>query len=312
MLHLGIDIGGTKMEAVLLDPAGECVQRLRRPTHKESYDAFMRQLLTLIADMRAVSPQPFTLGIGLPGAIDPQSGRIKNCNCLVLNGHDLRRDIMQQLGQPVWMANDADCFTLSEAVDGAGAGATTVFGVIIGTGCGGGIAVHQQLLSGPNAIAGEWGHNPLPGYTPERDGPPQPCYCGKTNCIESFLSGTGFARRYGEQARAEAIVAAAHNGDPRALAHWRHFIDAFARSLASVINILDPQVIVRAAVCPTSARSIAICLPPSCRGSSPTAAARRSNRPASATPAACAARPGCPGCPAPRTGLGRHFFQQVC
>lgn len=98
MLHLGIDIGGTKMEAVLLDPAGECVQRLRRPTHKESYDAFMRQLLTLIADIRAVSPQPFTLGIGLPGAIDPQSGRIKNCNCLVLNGHDLRRDIMQQLG----------------------------------------------------------------------------------------------------------------------------------------------------------------------------------------------------------------------
>lgn len=187
MLHLGIDIGGTKMEAVLLDPAGECVQRLRRPTHKESYDAFMRQLLTLIADIRAVSPQPFTLGIGLPGAIDPQSGRIKNCNCLVLNGHDLRRDIMQQLGQPVWMANDADCFTLSEAVDGAGAGATTVFGVIIGT---------------------------------------------------------GFARRYGEQARAEAIVAAAQNGDPRALAHWRHFIDAFARSLASVINILDPQVIV--------------------------------------------------------------------
>lgn len=220
MLHLGIDIGGTKMEAVLLDPAGECVQRLRRPTHKESYDAFMRQLLTLIADIRAVSPQPFTLGIGLPGAIDPQSGRIKNCNCLVLNGHDLRRDIMQQLGQPVWMANDADCFTLSEAVDGAGAGATTVFGVIIGTGCGGGIAVHQQLLSGPNAIAGEWGHNPLPGYTPERDGPPQPCYCGKTNCIESFLSGTGFARRYGEQARAEAIVAAAQNGDPHALAHW--------------------------------------------------------------------------------------------
>ena len=157
MLHLGIDIGGTKMEAVLLDPAGECVQRLRRPTHKESYDAFMRQLLTLIADIRAVSPQPFTLGLGLPGAIDPQSERIKNCNCLVLNGHDLRRDIMQQLGQPVWMANDADCFTLSEAVDGAGAGATTVFGVIIGTGCGGGIAVHQQLLSGPTLSPGSGG-----------------------------------------------------------------------------------------------------------------------------------------------------------
>ncbi|MDV3384101.1 ROK family protein [Klebsiella pneumoniae] len=162
-----------------------------KPTHKESYDAFMRQLLTLIADIRAVSPQPFTLGIGLPGAIDPQSGRIKNCNCLVLNGHDLRRDIMQQLGQlKVWMANDADCFTLSEAVDGAWRRSYHRLRGDYRYRCGGGIAVHQQLLSGPNAIAGEWGHNPLPGYTPERDGPPQPCYCGKTNCNESFLSGT--------------------------------------------------------------------------------------------------------------------------
>ncbi|EUC91272.1 putative fructokinase [Klebsiella oxytoca OK-1] len=204
----------------------------------------MQQLLGLIATVSDWSERPFTIGIGLPGAIDPQSGLIKNCNCLVLNGHDLRHDLMRELGQPVWMANDADCFTLSEAVDGAGAGATTVFGVIIGTGCGGGIAVNQRLLSGPNAIVGEWGHNPLPGYCPERDGPAQPCYCGKENCIESFISGTGFARRYGEQAPAEAIIAAAQNGEPQALAHWRHFIDAFARSLASVINILDPQVIV--------------------------------------------------------------------
>ncbi|MDU1152427.1 MAG: ROK family protein [Klebsiella michiganensis] len=226
MLHLGLDIGGTKMEAVLLNAAGECVYRQRRPTHKESYQAFMQQLLGLIATVRDWSERPFTIGIGLPGAIDPQSGLIKNCNCLVLNGHDLRHDLMRELGQPVWMANDADCFTLSEAVDGAGAGATTVFGVIIGTGCGGGVAVNQRLLSGPNAIAGEWGHNPLPGYCPERDGPAQPCYCGKENCIESFISGTGFACRY------------------QALAHWRHFIDAFGRSLASVINILDPQVIV--------------------------------------------------------------------
>ena len=187
MLHLGLDIGGTKMEAVLLNAAGECVYRQRRPTHKESYQAFMQQLLGLIATVRDWSERPFTLGIGLPGAIDPQSGLIKNCNCLVLNGHDLRHDLMRELGQSVWMANDADCFTLSEAVDGAGAGATTVFGVIIGT---------------------------------------------------------GFARRYGAQARSEAIIAAAQNGDPLALAHWRHFIDAFARSLASVINILDPQVIV--------------------------------------------------------------------
>ncbi|WP_434639108.1 ROK family protein [Klebsiella sp. I138] len=244
MLHLGLDIGGTKMEAVLLNASGDCVYRQRRPTHKESYDAFMLQLTRLIDDVRDWSERPFSLGIGLPGAVDPQSGLIKNCNCLVLNGQDLRRDLTQRLGQPVWMANDADCFTLSEAVDGAGAGAHTVFGVIIGTGCGGGIAVNQQLLSGPNAIVGEWGHNPLPGYTPERDGPAQPCYCGKENCIESFLSGTGFARRYGEAARAETIIQAAQEGDARAQAHWQHFIDAFARSLASVINILDPQVIV--------------------------------------------------------------------
>lgn len=244
MLHLGLDIGGTKMEAVLLTPQGECVYRQRRPTHKESYEAFIHQLLGLIETVRDWSERPFSIGVGLPGAIDPQSGLIKNCNCLVLNGHDLRSDLMQRLGQPVWIANDADCFTLSAAVDGAGAGSTTVFGVIIGTGCGGGIAVNQQLLSGPNAIAGEWGHNPLPGYTPQRDGPAQACYCGKQNCIESFISGSGFARRYGEQAQAEAIVEAAQNGDPQALAHWRHFIDAFARSLASVINILDPQTIV--------------------------------------------------------------------
>ncbi len=242
MLHLGIDIGGTKMEAVLLDPAGECVQRLRRPTHKESYDAFMRQLLTLIADIRAVSPQPFTLGIGLPGLSIRKADALK-LQLPVLNGHDLRRDIMQQLGQPVWMANDADCFTLSEAVDGAGAGATTVFGVIIGTGCGGGIAVHQQLLSGPNAIAGEWGIIRCRAILLSAMARRSPATAAKRTASKAF-SGTGFARRYGEQARAEAIVAAAQNGDPRALAHWRHFIDAFARSPASVINILDPQVIV--------------------------------------------------------------------
>ena len=250
MLHLGIDIGGTKMEAVLLDPAGECVQRLRRPTHKESYDAFMRQLLTLIADMRAVSPQPFTLGIGLPGAIDPQSGRIKNCNCLVLNGHDLRRDIMQQLGQPVWMANDADCFTLSEAVDGAGAGATTDFGVIIGTGCGGGIAVHQQLLSGPNAIAGEWGHNPLPWMDEDelRYRQEVPCYCGKQGCIETFISGTGFATDYqrlsGKPLKGSEIISLVEESDPVAELALRRYELRLAKSLAHVVNILDPDVIV--------------------------------------------------------------------
>ncbi|MHA1049138.1 ROK family protein [Enterobacter ludwigii] len=244
MHYLGLDIGGTKMEAVLLSPQGESLWRERRPTQKESYDAFMHHLLAFIGEARAVSEVPFSIGIGLPGAIDPQSGLIKNCNCLALNGHDLKHDLAQQLNQPVWIANDADCFTLSEAVDGAGAEAETVFGVIVGTGCGGGVAVHKRLLQGPNAIAGEWGHNPLPGYAPETDGPAQSCYCGKHNCIETFISGTGFARRYPSELSAQAIIEAAAQGDLTAWAHWRHFIDAFARSLASVINILDPQVIV--------------------------------------------------------------------
>ena len=212
----------------------------------------------------------------------------------MLNGHDLRRDIMQQLGQPVWMANDADCFTLSEAVDGAGAGATTVFGVIIGTGCGGGIAVHQQLLSGPNAIAGEWGIIRCRAILLSAMARRSPAIAAKRTASKAF-SGTGFARRYGEQARAEAIVAAAQNGDPRALAHWRHFIDAFARSPASVINILDPQVIVLGGGLSNVSQIYRDRLPPSCRGSSPTPAARRSNRPVSATPAARRGLPRLPG-----------------
>ncbi|HDW3276243.1 ROK family protein [Enterobacter mori] len=244
MHYLGLDIGGTKMEAVLLSAQGDYLWRKRQPTQKESYAEFMLHLVSLIDDARAASPEPFTVGIGLPGAIDPQTGLIKNCNCLVLNGHDLKADLASRIQQPVWIANDADCFTLSEAVDGAGTKADTVFGVIIGTGCGGGIAVRRHLLQGPNAIAGEWGHNPLPGYAPAIDGPAQPCYCGKHNCIESFISGTGFARRFPGNLTSQEIISSAEQGEPKAREHWRHFIDAFARSLASVINILDPQVIV--------------------------------------------------------------------
>lgn len=244
MQHLGLDIGGTKMEAVLLSPQGDELWRQRYPTHKESYNAFMLQLEKLINEARDVNAGAFTVGIGLPGAIDPQTRLIKNCNCLVLNGHDLTHDLEQIIGQPVWMANDADCFTLSEAVDGAGEGAEVVFGVIVGTGCGGGIAVRQRLVRGPNAITGEWGHNPLPGYEHSKDGPAQRCYCGKNNCIETFISGTGFARRFATGVSAQQIIAAAEQGDSQAQAHWGHFIDAFARSIASVINLLDPDVIV--------------------------------------------------------------------
>ena len=248
MFHLGLDIGGTKMEIIALDDHGEVWLRERRPTVKTSYSAFLDTLTQFIVAIRAKLPRECTIGIGLPGAIDPLSGLIKNCNCLVLNGHDLRTDLSQRLGQPVFTANDADCFTLSEAVDGAGAGYTTVFGVIVGTGCGGGIAVNGQLLNGPNAIAGEWGHNPLPHYQPASDGELQMCYCGQANCIETFISGTGFTRRFNTQWRtsytAEDIFTALRAGNERATAHYRHFIDAFARSLASVINVLDPDAII--------------------------------------------------------------------
>lgn len=248
MLHLGLDIGGTKTEAVLLDDNGQSRFRERIATCKDSYPRFLHHLVTFIQRIAVCAGQPFSLGIGLPGAVDPQTGLIKNSNCLVLNGHDLRKDLTEELGQPVSLANDADCFTLSEAVDGAGKGGGTVFGVIVGTGCGGGVVVNNQLLQGPNAIAGEWGHNPLPGYNPDYDGQSQLCYCGNNNCIERFISGTGFATRFNQQWQnsytSEQIIMAAMQGDKKAQAHYWHFIDAFARSLASVINILDPHVIV--------------------------------------------------------------------
>lgn len=248
MFHLGLDIGGTKMEAVLLDANGAIVLRERRPTYKASYQGFLKNLTALINDIRAATQRDFTIGLGLPGAIDPLSELIKNCNCLVLNGENLQRDLAARLNQPVFMANDADCFTLSEAIDGAGKGYGTVFGVIVGTGCGGGVVVNGQLLNGPNAIAGEWGHNPLPGWRAEQDGPVESCYCQHENCIESYISGTGFSRRYnarnGTALSTEAIMAAVQDGEPCALAHYHHFIDAFARSIAGVINTLDPHVIV--------------------------------------------------------------------
>lgn len=248
MLHLGLDIGGTKMEAVLLDKNGSILFRERRPTWKADYPGFVDHLVGMIESIRATQPGELTVGIGLPGAIDPGTGLIKNCNCLVLNGENLAQDLTRRLGQPIFLANDADCFTLSEAIDGAGQRYGTVFGVIVGTGCGGGVVVNGQLLSGPNAIAGEWGHNPLPGWVAENDGEIQHCYCQHENCIESYISGTGFSRRFnkkhGTQMSTESIIATAEAGDALALAHYQHFIDAFARSIASVINTLDPHAIV--------------------------------------------------------------------
>jgi fructokinase len=248
MQRLGLDIGGTKIEAQLLDKNGECLLRQRIPTPSQQYDTFLDSVTALVTQYRFEFNQPFSVGIGLPGAISPDTGHIKNSNILILNGKDLRADLKQRLQQPVSLANDADCFALSEAVDGAGKAGKTVFGAILGTGCGGGVVVNKQLLRGPNAIAGEWGHNTLPGYVFEKDGQSQPCYCGRSNCLERFVSGTGFATRFnqqhGTQLDAAAIIAASTDGDKHAKKHYQHLLDALGRSLAGVINLIDPHVIV--------------------------------------------------------------------
>jgi fructokinase len=248
MLRLGLDIGGTKIEAQLLNSQGVSLLCKRIATPTTGYGDFLAAITGLVNEIRQELDGTFTIGIGLPGAISPQTGRIKNANCLFLNGQDLKGDLTRVLGQPVWLANDADCFTLSEAVDGAGDAGRLVFGIILGTGCGGGLVVNRQLIVGPNAITGEWGHNPLPGYDPAQDGPSQPCYCGRHNCIERFISGTGFAgrfvERHGRSLSPRGIITAAAEGDHQALAHYGHFIQALARSVASLINVLDPDVIV--------------------------------------------------------------------
>ncbi len=248
MLRLGLDIGGTKIEAQLLDTQGICLKKQRIPTPNQNYSSFLDSVSSLVSHYRTEFKQSFSIGIGLPGAISPDTGRIKNSNILILNGQDLRADLAQQLGQDVALANDADCFALSEAVDGAGKDGQIVFGVIIGTGCGGGVVVNKQLLSGPNAIAGEWGHNPLPGYSAELDGLSQPCYCGRNNCLERFVSGSGFTNRFNQRHEttltAADIIAAKQQGDSQAAAHYQHLVNALARSLGSVINVIDPHVIV--------------------------------------------------------------------
>ena len=198
MNRIGIDLGGTKIEAVALTPDGVELGRQRVPTPSGDY----RQIIEAIADLVArveeiATPTAATIGIGTPGVISPESGVIKNSNSTVLNGRPLHRDLARALDRPVAMRNDADCFALSEARDGAGAGAAVVMGVIIGTGVGGGIVVDGNTLSGPNGVAGEWGHNQLPWAQPP-DLPGAPCYCGKRGCIETFLSGPSFERDFHE------------------------------------------------------------------------------------------------------------------
>ena len=246
-MHLGIDLGGTKIEIIALDQAGRERYRRRTATPRGSYEG----TLTVIADLVRAAERDAgtrgTVGVAMPDAISPATGLVKNSNSTWLNGRRLQADIETLLDRPVRLTNDANCFALSEATDGAGAGVDVVFGVIAGTGTGGGVVVRGQVCTGPNAIAGEWGHNPLPW--PDDDERPGPaCYCGKRGCIETFLSGPGMAddheRATGVRLEAPVIVERAAAGDAACEATLARYERRMARALGTVINILDPDVIV--------------------------------------------------------------------
>ena len=246
-LRIGVDLGGTKIEVAALDGTGAIRERRRCPTPRHDYGATLRAVAELVTAVESTLGRRGTVGVGAPGSISPFSGRMRNANSVWLNDRRLESDLRDTLDRPVRLANDADCFALSEAVDGSGKGARCVFGVIVGTGTGAGVVIDGRLLTGPNGIAGEWGHNPLPWPRAEEI-PGPPCYCGKRGCIETFLSGPGLAVDYrssaGGASDPERIAAAAESGDPLAVAALNRYEDRMARSLASVINILDPDVIV--------------------------------------------------------------------
>lgn len=244
---MGIDLGGTKIAGLVLDADGAEVCRERLPTPQGDYQLTLRALAGLVASLEDKAGQQCSVGIGMPGSTSRATGLIKNSNSVCLNGQPMHRDLEALLDRPVRVANDADCFALSEATDGAAADAAVVFGVIIGTGTGGGLVVNQQLVSGPNGITGEWGHNPLPWPQPEELSGPA-CYCGRYGCIETWLSGPGLARdhqqAYGVALEAVAVVQRAELGDTQAAATMQRYVDRLVRALASVINIIDPDVIV--------------------------------------------------------------------
>jgi fructokinase len=246
-MRIGLDLGGTKVEGIALDEDGAELARRRVATPRHDYGATIDTLAGLVRSLEAETGRRGTVGVGMPGALSPATGLVKNANSTWLIGRPLDHDLAGLLDRPVRFANDANCFALSEAVDGAGAGARVVFGVIVGTGTGGGIAVERRVLTGPNAIAGEWGHNPLPWPAPgEWPGPS--CYCGKTGCVETYLSGPGLVRDFreatGEDAAAPEIAERALRADAAAAAALERYEGRMARALAVVLNILDPDVVV--------------------------------------------------------------------
>jgi fructokinase len=246
-MRIGIDLGGTKIEALAIADDGRELARRRVQTPREDYDGTLRAIADLVRAIEAETAMQGTIGVGIPGAPSPTSGLVKNANSTWLLGRPLVTDLEAQLGRPVRAANDANCFVLSEVIDGAAAGAETVFGVILGTGVGAGIAVRGQVLTGPNAIAGEWGHNPLP-WPAAGEHPGPLCYCGHNGCIETFLSGPAltadFEHASGRTLTAREIVGRAAAGEADADAALARYETRLARALASVINLLDPDVVV--------------------------------------------------------------------
>ena len=250
--RIGIDLGGTKIELLSLDSLGVIMDRRRVPTPQGKYEETLRAIRDLVyasessLDLTSVSDLP-SVGVGIPGAISPSTGLVKNANSTCLIGKPLEKDLMDCLGRPVRIANDADCFTLSEAVDGAACNARIVFGVILGTGVGGGLAINKSIVRGPNAITGEWGHNPLPW--PDHEESPGPlCYCDRHGCIETFLSGPALCRdatnKGGAWKDAKEVAEAALDGCIRAQECLERYTGRLAKALASVVNIVDPDAII--------------------------------------------------------------------
>lgn len=253
-MRLGIDLGGTKTEIIALDESGTEIYRKRVDTDPSSYGTIAATIAELVTEAESALGRNGTVGVGIPGTISARTGCVKNANTHVLNGHPLDRDLGRRLNREVRCMNDANCLALSEAVDGAGAGYRVVFAAVLGTGCGAGIAIDGRPWAGVNLVAGEWGHNPLP-WMNEEEYPGPACWCGKSSCIERWISGTGFADDYARTSpesadyrpvklNAAQIVALARSGDAAAAGVLKRYANRLARSLAHAINILDPDVVV--------------------------------------------------------------------
>jgi fructokinase len=248
--RIGIDLGGTKIAGIVLGQGGAILAETRRPTPREDYDATIAaigKIAVSLEQLAGVAPKTLSVGIGMPGSISPKSGLVQNSNSTWLNAKPFHADLEKALGRPLRLSNDANCFALSEAVDGAATGARSVFGVIMGTGCGGALVVDGKILEGPHRIAGEWGHVPLPWMTAHEFPGPR-CWCGRDGCIETFISGSGLARDHadvtGVAMTGEEIVAAATKGETAALATLDRHVGRAARALAMIANVFDPEVIV--------------------------------------------------------------------